>query len=401
MLESVILKGAPGSNNVVDAGILAEALIYYDRVRLIITPGNMSSLIKGLGRDMFHELVANASIDLTVIRGLGATMNTPTAQGTAFRYVVMQFGGRQPKELSDAEYLAEFLHRNTNSRGWSRDTAKKIVDRATTLNLDAPFPSGHLLTKTASDDAASPQLLQRYVGEMLPTIAPGYQPPEGWMCRAVPHNGGYLFESNLDWSAMNEAFLASRPGEKELQVGHLVNGLMELHEDLYIQSHLDGDLQSGDVGTNLIRIRIDGAVERVLRTREQVAHFQDALMPNGRKLREAVNAGEVDFKDVMKLRAKRRKFGEWLKGQQPSDDLLTAYFDEVYRPSPLGSLPVKPVRWCMFTGIGAAIGAMASPAGALALGTAASMFDTFLYDRLAKGWRPNQFVEKVYKLMKK
>ena len=60
-------------------------------------------------------------------------------------------------------------------------------------------------------------------------------------------------------------------------------------------------------------------------------------------------------------------------------------------------LPAKRTRWSIFTGIGLGIDAL----GAGGLGTAASVavsaVDAFLVDKLTKGWKPHQFVEKDLK----
>jgi hypothetical protein len=79
---------------------------------------------------------------------------------------------------------------------------------------------------------------------------------------------------------------------------------------------------------------------------------------------------------------------------KPEAGLLKEYHDAVIRETWLERLPNKSSRFTVMTGAGAIIDYFvtggAATVGALALGAA----DTFLVDRMLKGWRPNQFVEK-------
>jgi hypothetical protein len=56
-------------------------------------------------------------------------------------------------------------------------------------------------------------------------------------------------------------------------------------------------------------------------------------------------------------------------------------------------LPAKSVRWLLFNAAGLALAAVTSPAAGAAVGVGLSAADTFLLDKLLKGWKPNQFVE--------
>jgi hypothetical protein len=59
----------------------------------------------------------------------------------------------------------------------------------------------------------------------------------------------------------------------------------------------------------------------------------------------------------------------------------------------IDQLPAKPIRWLVFNGIGAATGLAADPLVGTAAGIALNAADTFLLDKLAKGWRPSHFVQ--------
>ena len=105
----------------------------------------------------------------------------------------------------------------------------------------------------------------------------------------------------------------------------------------------------------------------------------------------------MPFAAVLKLLDSADKFRHWLHQQPPDTNLVRAYYQEAIKDTWAEKLPAKSTRWSIFTGVGLGIDAL----GAGGLGTAAnvavSAVDAFLVDKLAKGWKPHQFVERDLK----
>jgi hypothetical protein len=94
MLETVVLKGGPGGAATVDTGLLAEALIYYGRTRLILKAATIQQLVRTLGCDLFAEVLFSDVVDITVQQQNSVTLATQTSSGVAFNYgVVSQAAG--------------------------------------------------------------------------------------------------------------------------------------------------------------------------------------------------------------------------------------------------------------------------------------------------------------------
>jgi hypothetical protein len=104
-----------------------------------------------------------------------------------------------------------------------------------------------------------------------------------------------------------------------------------------------------------------------------------------------VNSGERTFGDVLKLLDSADRFREWLQKQQPSVDLVTAYYRDVTAETWASKLPAKLMRWAVAVGVGVAVGGLGAEGVAITAGLGAA--DQFLVERIAAGWRPNQFVE--------
>lgn len=104
-------------------------------------------------------------------------------------------------------------------------------------------------------------------------------------------------------------------------------------------------------------------------------------------------AGSLQFAAVVKLLDAADKFRHWLH-QQPADgNLVSAYYREVVKDSWVEKLPSKSVRWGLFTLAGMLIDANVGGVIGTTAGVAVSAVDSFLLDKLIKGWKPHQFIE--------
>jgi hypothetical protein len=124
----------------------------------------------------------------------------------------------------------------------------------------------------------------------------------------------------------------------------------------------------------------------------QVQAFEDLIFNESRCIREAINTGERNFDDVLRLVNAGMKFKEWLKKSPQDADLVKEYCREVTKVEWAERLPPKTARWAVFAAAGAAAGLLLTPVAGLAVGVGLSAGDSFLVDRLIKGWKPNQFV---------
>jgi hypothetical protein len=123
--------------------------------------------------------------------------------------------------------------------------------------------------------------------------------------------------------------------------------------------------------------------------------FDEAKM-----IREAVNRNEIKFEDLVEIFKKAKKFKSWLKNIESDKNLVKEYFKEVTTESIIERLPSKTFRWSLFTGAGFIVDLIAgTPAIGTIGGVGLGAFDSFLLDKLIKGWKPNQFINEVKKVI--
>ncbi|MEH2570019.1 hypothetical protein [Bradyrhizobium sp. AZCC 2289] len=120
-------------------------------------------------------------------------------------------------------------------------------------------------------------------------------------------------------------------------------------------------------------------------SKRQIYDFISVAVPS---IREVINTGERSPEDFIKLMQKASAFQKWLREQNPDANLVTEMLREKARVDWLESLPAKMMRFGLFTSAGMLADYFAPGSSAMT-----GAIDTFLVERLGKGWRPHYFVE--------
>jgi len=111
-------------------------------------------------------------------------------------------------------------------------------------------------------------------------------------------------------------------------------------------------------------------------------------------LSDCYNSGGISFEDALRLIDRTTRFREWLVGLAPDADILAEYHAAIAKEGITDKLPIAAARFAFFTASGAGIDALTGGSGIGTLaGVSLSAFDTFVIDKILKGWRPNMFVE--------
>jgi hypothetical protein len=95
----------------------------------------------------------------------------------------------------------------------------------------------------------------------------------------------------------------------------------------------------------------------------------------------------------MNVLPKAKQFHEWLQSQPPNRDVVKAYFQDVTRTTWIDKLPAKSARWILFTAAGVGADVLGAGGVGTAIGVGLGATDTFVLDKILKGWKPNQFVD--------
>lgn len=387
MFDAIAYKNAIGPGPVIDIGALAEGLLFYRRVAIVGNSATVKDLLARIppfvvlsmlrdGRLEFHYLADQIGVSTQEING------RPHHGLVAFsspNHTIEKIGPSSFKVAAGTTSQAKI-------------GASKFTDLLRSLDHSG-FDQNSLLQTFADRQAINVS-----VASLIREIVPRFTPPADLHFAIEHEKEGICIDTNIDFTELNRIYHQVVPASHStLTEAYILSLLQGAYEATYFAALLDTEVAVHPIEKAVQARAVDAVISRHVHNQSQIESFAELTLADGHAIREAVNSGAVPFTAVLKLLDSADKFRHWLHHQPPDANLVRAYYQETIKDTWAEKLPAKSTRWSIFTGIGLGIDAL----GAGGLGTAASVavsaVDAFLVDKLTKGWKPHQFVEKDLK----
>jgi hypothetical protein len=173
----------------------------------------------------------------------------------------------------------------------------------------------------------------------------------------------------------------------------LLAELQDARADTFFAAHYMAEPVTGALSSDIMKLKHFEFLRSRAANTEDIEMFHELVVPDFPTIREVLNSGEQSFDEFVKFLPQAKKFKGFLMGANPDVGLVKSYQNDVTRKSWIETLPGKSVRFVVAAGTGLAASAVVGPIGGVAVGVT----NTFLLDRLLKGWRPNRFIQGPYK----
>jgi hypothetical protein len=253
--------------------------------------------------------------------------------------------------------------------------------------------------ETLRDDFSNKSYSKNAIKQLLPLLAPDYQLPKRFQFN-VSSTGDIkdlhtflAIKTNLDFVLSNNFFhLRTKSGLKPISPALLLNLLFDARMDLYFASLCESEIATTSLLSAVIKAKCQDLLSTRIRNKTHAEIFQDKFLYSSHAIREAINSGERDYKDLIKLLRSGQKWRSWLHKQDSDANLIEEYYKELTNSTCFETLPIKILRWTILTALGISL-IQTPPVVSLGIPAALSVFDTFLLEKLVSGWKPNQFVE--------
>lgn len=389
MFDAIVYKNAIGPGPLIDIGALAEGLLFYRRVAIVGNSGTVKDLLARIppfvvlsmlrdGRLEFHYLADQIGVSTQEING------RPHHGLVAFSspdHTIEKIGPSSFKDAAGATSQAKI-------------GASKFTSLLHSLDHSG-FDQNSVLQSFADRQAINVS-----VSSLIREVVPRYAHSADLRFAIEREKEGICVDTNIDFTELNRLYHQVVPASHStLTEAYILSLLQGAYEATYLAALLDAEVAVHPIERAVQAKAVDAVISRHVHSQSEIESFAELTLADGHAIREAVNSGAVPFTAVLKLLDSADKFRHWLHQQPPDTNLVRAYYQETIKDTWAEKLPAKSTRWSIFTGIGLVIDAL----GAGGLGTAASVavsaVDAFLIDKLAKGWKPHQFVEKDLKLL--
>jgi hypothetical protein len=394
MFESICirLKNEPGNQSLekmIDFGLLAEAMLFYQNVHLIAGRGFLELVVKEFRPEILLGYLEAGFLKISYIENFTGiyTENTGTRfekyRPELFSIPDYNWKKHSPKLFSEAIGCSM-----KGGRRYSIQVSRYIKP----LSMEDSVKSETL------EDFSNYEFVRDSVTALLKYYVPEYKIPEPFVFNISRNNTHWFVETNIDFEEANKYYHKHvSPKHSSLSTAYLLSNLMEVRSDWYFSSHFSSEIIANSKSKIILSLKFNDLLKNRQKSEEQINVFQDFVFNDGRALREAINSGERNFRNLFELLSEANKFKLWLKDKQPDKQLIKEYFQEVTKKSWIDKLPPKSIRWALFNAIGLGIDALGAGGIGKILGLTVSAGDQFLLDKILKGWKPNQFVDTTLK----
>jgi hypothetical protein len=385
MFDSITLGPFGSPNASIDAGLLAECLLFYGKVRVVTGPETFKTLARTCGAEELLELCDMGSLEIAFLENMTMITSVQTNVGECHDMGLMSSPSlrfsRVARKVADEE------------GGTSARKVKRIFDRMHKVVKRAEYDTE--IIKGSQNDLNNRGYLEEAVRSTLSYIVPEYDLPTPLVFRPelVP-KFGFRYETNIDFVEANAHF-HQRVSAKyaSLSPAYLLAQITAAEPDIVFASRSSSEFAVDPLKGLIISSRVAEVLRKSTAEQERLDPFQEVIVNGSRSVREAVNNGDRTFRDVIRLVEHSHKFKKWIQQTNEDSLLRDEYCKSVSVTDWADRLPPKSVRFVVMTGLGILAGLVAPPAAGIAAGIGLNAADYFLLDRLLKGWKPNQFVE--------
>lgn len=384
----------------ISPGQLAEALLFYRSVHLVLDEASVLCLVQTIGVAPFIEVLRRPDLSSTYVSSTPAAMSTQVGPLTAHAYGFFSLAealppadgtGKPARKFASAFDALQFQLERAGVK--AKDAGRVVLalrGQAPLRALAEKTLSSELLSKLAFDDLTDQAFLHQAVTRILRASLPKEVVPDKFDIRVQDSDLGFYLFGNLNFAELESSRSSRFPNARPVDVGQVLLGIFNARVDLTLASHYGGDFAASPISSELIRLRFDMMLERKRIHDQQVDEFHSIVLEDAPTLAESIDSGSRSFVEFLRLLDKSAKFKEWASGVHPDKGVVAAYLSEATRQDWFQGGPAKVVRYV----IGAALGAPGVPAAA---GAAWGLADAFGLDKMFGGWRPNHFIEKGLK----
>jgi len=383
MFENIVLRRSE-SGQTITAGKIAEALLYYQKVHLVLDRGTLSNLIKQIGTDWVLTLLKRPDVSAVYCEEILCTQTDKVGIFNIYNCVAVTLVGHENLKLPTPR---ERLQYEMERLGHEKKNAKNFAKNFLKLTPVRKFSGKHFAERGIPDAATIDLLDSIYVKNAIKSIVAntpgGYDLDESFKFDVVKSDLGLNIFTNIDFERINKN-RKNILNQEPLTTAHLLSSIQDVRADLAMASHYGGDFITSTQNSSVLQIRHAELFRRADINQGAIRQFHEIALPDTPCLAEVIDSGQRSFGEFIRLLEKSSKFKDWLKSTNPDEGLIREYLNSVNSESWIHKLPAKSMRYLLSLALDANF-----PASSLAFG----MFDNFIVEKLLAGWRPSHFVD--------
>ena len=386
MFDRVVLRRAE-NGSLVTAGQIAEALLYYQSVHLVLDPGTLTGLAQQVGLARLKALLELPQLSAVYCEETIGTFTNKVGVTEFHDFAAATLTGHEKGRLpTPYDRIVLQLERKgfapKDARRFSLWFVGKVVARKLSGNH---FVKGGITEAARTDLADNPYMQIAIRRAVIHADDQYFDNNEPLSIELIRSPNGVCAFTNIDFGKINAHRNAKVPSQDAVTMASLLTTILEARADLAMASHYSGDFMTSDVASTLIRLRYAELLQSAKEHTDSQQEFVDVILTDAPSLAECIDSGERSFDEFIQLLSSARRFKNWVSSVNVDENLVSAYIKAITSEGQIQGIKGKTLRYALTTGAG-----FANPVA----GILTSLADTFLVEKLLGGWRPNHFVAK-------
>lgn len=384
MFDHIVLRRSE-TGEAISAGQIAEALLYYQHVHLIIDRGTLSTLAQKIGTERILRLLQRPEISAVYNEEMLATHTESVGGFQIHRYDAITITGHESlgtfKSIQErVQYALESAHIDKDK---ARKFSKLFVDKVPVRKFSGDHYSKGGISAAAKRDLLDSDYVRLAVRQLLSILPGGYDPGPTLQFDAIDSDLGLHVFHSIDLDAINLRRRALQPPLEGITTASVLTQLQDARGDVALASFYGGDFITSHAVSSIIQVRYEQLLRRAGLNSNAQRQFVEVVLPDTPSLAEIIDSGERTFDEFFVLLDKAGRFKHWLRSVNPDEGLVRTYMHDVSAEGWIQKLPAKTARYIM---------TLTLDATTPTVGLISSFVDNFLVEKLLGGWRPNHFV---------
>lgn len=383
MFDHVVLRRHE-RGTAVTAGQIAEALLFYQKVHLVVDNLTLGHLLQQIGQTGLLALTGRPDFSAVYTEEMLATKTDSIGVSQAHDFQAVSFAGTKDIEFrSPQERLQHQVERLGLGASDARKFSQRFLQRVPLRRLSGSHFVKGGIPAAARQDLQDPEFFAAAVRTIVANIPGGYDAGSTLRAEVITSRLGNFVFDNIDFDGINARRAAMTPPLEPVTMAHVLMQLQDAKADFVLAAHYGGDFVTSSATSAVVRLRYEALLHRRSENAEAQRNFVSVALPDMPTIAEAVDSGERTFPEFLRLLDQSDRFKRWLKSANPDDGLVREYLLSTARQDWVQTSKVKALRYLL---------TLAAEATNPLAGFAAGVMDNFVVEKLLGGWRPNHFV---------
>ncbi|MDF3827788.1 MULTISPECIES: hypothetical protein [unclassified Pseudocitrobacter] len=371
-------------------GEIAEALLFYQSVHIILDHSTLTSLLRKIGAHNVIKLLSFPNVKATYIEEfIGVhTEQTPFGQQHTLVSAYLS-GGEHTGELKSIKKRLEYiLLRNNLTKNQVENFFNRFRRLVTFKKVsDNHFIKGGIIC-AAMDDLSDKEYVSAGSRIVAKNLLDTETLPHDYRFDIIANTNTFQISTNLDFDKINTIKKLKSPTAGNYTPANIASELFSASYGLILAGHYGGDFYTSEISSDIIQVKNKQILNRTRINKKVQNEFFTIVLSGFPDIVTALNSGNRTFDEFCELLSKANRFKNWLKDKSPDENLISNYLQDVTSSGWINQTSVKIFRYIASTSLG-----LINPTAGLLV----SAIDTFLLDKLNLGWKPNQFINSTLK----